>query len=50
MLLSGNKKGAQKPLCASPVIVGGLATLGDAPAYNYEPLSNKIAHCGALQS
>jgi len=43
-----NKKGAQEPLCASPIIAGGLATLGDAPSYDYEQLSNKVAHFGRL--
>jgi len=49
-LVPDNKKGAQEPLCASPIIAGGLATLGDAPSYDYEQLSNKVAHFGRLWS
>jgi hypothetical protein len=40
----GNKKGASKALLRTAALRVASARAGSAPAYDYEMLSNKIAH------
>ena len=51
LAISENQKGAEKPLFRAPPHRGmALATPGDAPSYEYQRLSNKIAHVSPLSA
>jgi hypothetical protein len=50
MPFAGKSKSAARALLRTATFADGLAIPGGAPTYDYEGLSNKIAHPGALSA